>query len=107
MGRSRFIPYLVYISTVLSRAGRVAHTPMEWKIRAQYGIPGYGQPTMENLDRWVMAFEDATKPGGCNAHCGYDPIVEAKIVRQSTGEVLVDWKRCEQRKDEPMFQVME
>jgi hypothetical protein len=78
---------------------------MEWRVKAQYGAPGYGKPTLENLDRWIARFEKSMQPGGVNAHLGYDPVLYAKVVDQRTGEVLVEWRRSEQRQ-ESAFQVL-
>ena len=104
MGGSRTFPYVLKIKTVSG----AFHTPMEWRLRAQFGIPGYGKPTVANIDKWVTALEDSMKPGGCNAHIGFDPVVEARIVENHAGgDTVAEWVRSVQRPNEPKFQVIQ
>lgn len=99
MGRSRIIPRLLYIQTFLSRAGKVRHTPMEWKTKE------YGRPTPENIDKWVTSFEQSCVDGP-NKHLGLDPVVSARIYDQINGRDLAEWTRKAYRPNEPKFQVV-
>ena len=98
MGRSTTPKFVFSIVTVLSRAGKVAHTPMAWKKE-------YGRPTTDNIDKWVTAYEDSCKPGGCNDHLGHDPVVSCEI-RYNPGEVVASWVRKTARPNEPKFQII-
>lgn len=57
-------------------------TPSAWSCKHQ------GKPTSDNLVRAIAMFEQSTQEGGCNAHLGPTIVHSAKIVRQSTGEVV-------------------
>jgi len=94
-GRDYPITYVLYLES----AGR-GYTPMEWRTRARYGIPGYGAPTDANLERYVRRFEADTQPGGANAHLGPTIISRARIVDQRTGQTVA-------RYEAPRFQVIE
>ena len=102
MGSSRFVTYVITIKMVSG----AFHTPAEWKIRSRYGCKGYGNPTVANIDKWVTAFEKSMRQGGYNYPIGIDQVIEAKIVHQSTDTILTVWKRHEQRKNQPMFEVI-
>lgn len=72
-------------------------TPTEWLPRARVTYNGpcptvHGKPSNKALAARVKAWEDATKPGGVNAHIGETKVLSAKIVRQSTQEVLAEYK---------------
>jgi len=100
MGRSSTPAYSFSIQTFLSRAGKVRHTSMIWRKE-------YGRPTTANLDKWVTSYEESLKPGGCNAHLGYDPVVSVEIKRNVVGgDVVASWERKTARPDEPKFQVV-
>jgi hypothetical protein len=80
---------------------------MEWRTRRQGVIPAEGKPTTANIDKWVDTFEESMKPGGCNAHLGFHPVLSAEILDQFNGnEVVATWTRSEDRPDEPKFQVL-
>jgi hypothetical protein len=66
-------------------------TTCAWRVRDNYGR-GKGNPTAENLAKWVGALECSTLPGGCNSHL--DPIVvfSAKIIEQRTGHVMATYR---------------
>jgi len=97
MGRSRTPKHVFQISTVLSRAGKLRHTPMEWKKE-------YGKPSTENIDKWVTVYEDSCKSGGCNSHLGYDPVLGVDI-RFNPGKVIASWERKTTRQ-EASFQIV-
>lgn len=100
MGRSYTPRYSFRIITVLSRAGKVCHTPMIWRKE-------YGRPTTKNIDKWVTQYEESCKPGGCNAHLGHDPVVSALILDQHHHNNMVSiWIRKRERPNEPLFQVI-
>jgi hypothetical protein len=77
----------------------------EWNTRKRARRPGLGRPTKANIDKWVSDFEDSCKPGGVNSHLGFSPVLNARIVRQATGEVVASWNRKADH-PEPMFQVI-
>lgn len=106
MGQSRLIPY-----TIEYRCSDGHHyTPCEWRVRQQRQMPQHhvdGKPTTENIDKWVTAFEESRRSGGCNAHLGFAVVLEAMIKDQKKGgEVVVRWVRRTARPNEPMFQVI-
>lgn len=104
MGRITTPPYRIEIKCSDSR---YSFTPMAWRVRSNNaGIRADGKPTVANLDKWVTAYEDSLRPGGCNAHLGIHSVVSAKIIRQSDNEVVAEWIRSQQRPNEPRFQVI-
>lgn len=75
---------------------------MGWDVKAPKGVPHYtadGKPTIANLERKIKAYEESTQPGGVNAHLGVCRVSKARIIRQATGEVMVEYKA-------PMFEVV-
>lgn len=71
-------------------------TSMTWRVKAQYGIPGDGQPNDANLMRYLLAYVNSLKPGGSNYHVskalGYIPYPTwARIVRQSDNKIMTSW----------------
>jgi hypothetical protein len=66
-------------------------TPSAWKVKE------HGKPTTDNIDKYVRAFIDSTKLGGCNDHfskdAGYIPVPNyARIVRQADNQVMAEWR---------------
>jgi len=56
-----------------------------------------GRATQQRLDAWLQAYVKSLCPGGVNAHVskalGYIPYPSAlKIIRQSTGDCVAEWK---------------
>ncbi len=49
-------------------------TPAPWRVRED------GKPTLNNLERWLRKVPKR-----------FGPVVEAKIIRQLNGEVVVCW----------------
>lgn len=91
MGRSRAWTYVLRIV----ESERIS-TPMEWRVGKRYSVPGYGKPTVENLAKWVAAYEKSLLPGGVNQHLSYgankiDKVLSASITNQRTGEVVAEW----------------
>ena len=103
MGRSTTPTYRLEI---LGHTGDFGMTNGAWNVRGRNGCPGAGKPSTESLDRYVTSFEESLRPGECNAHLGIFSLTSCQIVHQSTGKVVATWKRSEQRKDEPAFQVV-
>lgn len=102
MGKTRMFTYRLEIRCV----SRNIYTPMEWRVKgSRLSGPGYGKATIENLDKWVTAFEESMVSGP-NKHLGIDQVVSAWVVDQRTGEVVAEWRRSEQRKDQPFFQLI-
>lgn len=54
----------------------------------------YGKPTTENIAAYVDGFVKSCLPGGVNSHIAHlvAPTVAARIVRQSTDEVIATWR---------------
>ena len=88
MGRSKTPPYRLEMSGSSVQA---------WRVKDQYGIPGNGKPTRENLIKYLRGFVASLKAGGVNEHIskelGYVPTPSwAKIIRQSDGQVMAEWE---------------
>ncbi len=43
---------------------------------------------------------------GPNKHLGIDQVTVAKIIDQRTGEIIALWVRSQQRKNQPLFQII-
>lgn len=67
-------------------------TPAEWRVKSRGQVPGYGKPTDENLAKHVKVFEESTRPGGCNEHCGPMVVMNARVVDQDTGATLATYR---------------
>ena len=84
MGRTTTPTYRLEISIPKARM-----TPMAWKSKE------YGKPNAANLEKYIMAFAKSLKPGGANSHItkayGFQPPVAARVVHQSTGNVIATW----------------
>lgn len=65
--------------------GRFSTTPEAWPTKH------LGRPTPYALGQWVALTEQSTKPGGVNAHLGPMTVRSARVVRQSTGEVVAQY----------------
>lgn len=101
MGRSYTPKYVIRLETVRSRLGEVYLTNMEWRAKDA------GSPTVANIGKWVEKFEESMKPGGVNAHLGYDPVLRAEVVyNRSRGLLVAEWVRSRDAKPAPMFEVV-
>ena len=76
-----------------TEAKRVSYTPAAWDCKQS------GKPSDETLATYVRGVEDSTLPGGVNEHLGVTRISRAKVVRQSTDEVVATYGA-------PTFQVI-
>lgn len=92
MGRSLSITFTVEMTTCNPDGRLSVGTPSEWRTRARRGVSSHGAPSVENLVRYIRAFEGSTAKGGCNAHLGLQKVLTAKIVRQSCRVVVVEYK---------------
>jgi len=104
MGRSR-TPSLV----VLEEGNLVMHGAPEWRVRRRGQLRGYGQPTAQNLARFVAAGNDSFKEGGVNFHItdhmrgrgelgpeDHARVTRAQIVRNDgSREILASWESPE------------
>lgn len=81
MGRITTPPYRLEFTAV----DRGAWTPGAWRSESN------GRPTAANLAAYVRETERSTMAGGCNAHLGATRILAARIVRQSTGDVVATY----------------
>lgn len=102
MGRSRTWTYSLKFRCVSG----VMYTPNEWRVKSgRLTGPGFGKPTTENIDKWVVAFEQSMIDGP-NKHLGIDQVIHAEIVDQRTGEIVAKWNRSQARHNQPKFQVI-
>lgn len=53
----------------------------------------FGKPTDAKLAQWVADYEASLKPGGVNAHVGYAPVLNAKVVNQKQQAVAAEYHR--------------
>jgi hypothetical protein len=90
MGRSVTPPYRLEVEYNNGQLGRLA-----WNVTSHNrGIPPDGKPTGANLVAYCRDFEKSTRPEGSNSHLarvGIVAIVSARIVRQSTGEIMAEY----------------
>jgi hypothetical protein len=61
------------------------YTPMAWPTKHA------GRPSDEALRAYVEGFEASTREGGVNAHLGEEFVLDARVVRQSNGEVVATY----------------
>ena len=54
---------------------------------------GDGKPIWDELDEFVKSFEESLKPGGDNHQLGHETVLDARIIRQSDGQIVVQWNR--------------
>ncbi len=66
---------------------RGACTPAGWDTKHA------GRPSDVTLKNYVEKFEASCRPGGCNAHLGPTVVWSAKVIRQSTDEVVATYKQ--------------
>ena len=69
-------------------------TPIQWPVEG-VAQNGNDKPNREELDDFIRTFEESLKPGGDNHQLGLDSISDARIIRQSDGEIVVQWNRVE------------
>jgi hypothetical protein len=80
-------------------------TAAAWHVKDRHQVKGYGKPTEANLTKYIEAFIESLKPGGCNHHVskalGYMPIPNWARIRVNCigGETLAEWKA-------PMFMAL-
>lgn len=79
--------------------GLAQYTAYSWNCRRD------GRPTEANLRRHIKSFEDATKPGGVNAHLGEVTVLRAEIrLNDGSGKIVAEYKR--ERIGRPLFEVV-
>lgn len=100
MGRSRVINTTIKITT----SDGATSTACEWYTRGRNGRPADGKPTVENITRWVEAYEASLRAGGSNAHLGIHSVVTAVIKHH--GEVVCSWSNRVNRPNAPLFQMV-
>lgn len=61
-------------------------TPAAWPTKHA------GRPSDATLAAYVASLEASTRPGGVNAHLGETVVRTAKVVRQSTGDVVATYE---------------
>ena len=103
MGKTRTFTYRLEFRCVSG----AHYTPQEWRVRSHrlYG-QGFGAPTTANIDKWVTGFENSMKPGQPNAHLGQDQVTVAQVVDQRDGKIVAVWFRRNERKNQPLFEVI-
>lgn len=62
-----------------------SYTPAAWPTKH------LGRPGPSSLLLYVSTFEASTREGGVNAHLGAVTVKSAKVIRQSTGEVVAEY----------------
>jgi hypothetical protein len=70
-------------------------TPAIWRVGSHGDTPGHGRPTTENLARWVKTLEATRCP--VFKRLGLHRVIRARIVRQTSGKVVAEWRRTERR----------
>lgn len=86
MGRSITPTFRIEFREVTA-AGR----PVHWT-SAGWDTKHAGRPSAETLAAHVRGMEASTEPGGVNEHLGATTIGYARIVRQSTDEVMAEYR---------------
>jgi hypothetical protein len=66
-------------------------SPMAWEVKSK------GKPTEANIEKYVRAFVDSQKIGGCNEHlsrsAGFIQVPNrARIIRQADNQVVAEWR---------------
>ena len=87
MGHSRTPTFR--IEETCQTGTRLWQTSGSWEIRSIYRADG--KPTRANLEKHVRAFELSTQQNGVNAHLGASIVRSAKIIRQSSGEIVATY----------------
>jgi len=63
-------------------------TPAGWDERGRCGYRSPDKANEAHLKAYVEVFEASTQPDGCNAHIGPTKVLSARIIKQSTGQVV-------------------
>jgi hypothetical protein len=64
-----------------------------WHITAAvWDCKRQGRPSDKTLAADVASFEASTLPGGANAHLGFTVVQRARIIRQSTNEIVAEYQ---------------
>ncbi len=66
-------------------------TPIKWPVDG-VARNGDGDPNWDELNEFVKTFVESLKPGGEKHRMGIDSISDARIIRQSDGEIVVHWR---------------
>ena len=66
-------------------------TPIKWPVD-EFARNGEGKPIWDELDEFVKSFEESLKPGGDNHQLGHEFVLDARIIHQSDGEIVVHWR---------------
>lgn len=74
-------------------------TAASWRVRRDGQVFGYGRPTDANLKKHVDHLNESFKSGGINERVGNVYIYGARIVDQTTGDVVARYQA-------PAFQVI-
>lgn len=87
MGKSVTPTYRIEIPSAVcvTRGVRVGHSPAGWSVKHS------GSPTDESLAKYVADYEASTLPGGVNEHLGVTRVSSARVVHQSSGEVVATY----------------
>lgn len=65
----------------------------EWRVRKSGQMPGYGQPTPDNVQKYVDTWEASFRPGGVNHQASGGKVVQvhtAYVRNQITADVLYE-----------------
>ncbi len=77
--------FRIEFRSVTADGRKVGHTPAGWDSTR------CGRPNAERLADYVAGLEASTAPGAVNAHLGRTVVGYARVVRQSTGDVVAEY----------------
>lgn len=89
MGKSQIVRNLVVLCVFNNTKKGLEFIEMPWD--------GKGQATAQNLEKFVLAWNQSVKPGGCNAHLseskGFCPFPNSAFIKsQITKKIVARWQ---------------
>lgn len=82
MGRTTTPTFRVEINDVVLATGNRNVAQMAWDTTRA------GRPNDATLAEYVSRYEASTAPGGANDHLGVTVVTTARVIRQSTNEIV-------------------
>lgn len=70
--------------------GSTFFTPGEWRVHAHGDTPGNGEPTVENLKRFIAGVEEVLRKEPF-ARFKFGPVTRARVVYQESETVAAEW----------------
>ena len=86
MAENRFWAYRVEVW-----CGSTFFSPGEWRVEDDGDRPGGGEPTIENLKRFIAGAEKLLGEEPV-ARWKFGPITRARVVHQESDTVVAEWK---------------